>query len=152
MCAICCNMCVPLFPSDVFLKWKSPHQWLCPRCTNKRRASSVDLKFSSPKKKKINGVGGGGAAGSPSLKKPKEPESEGRPGGMAEEEAGSDPRKVRREKTIWTESQEALLAMAVGKLGAGKWKEMVKKYDFEGKPSKVLKDKWRNLSKKVSSS
>lgn len=71
---------------------------------------------------------------------------------MAEEGSGSDPRKVRREKTIWTESQEALLALAVGKLGAGKWKEMVKKYDFEGKPSKVLKDKWRNLSKKVASS
>lgn len=38
---------------------------------------------------------------------------------------------------------------AVAKVGAGKWKEMVNTFDFEGKESKVLKDKWRTMSRRM---
>ena len=70
-------------------------------------------------------------------------------GGGASAGGEGDAKKPKKEKTVWSETQEALLVTAVGRFGAGKWKEMVNEFDFEGKASKVLKDKWRHLSKRV---
>lgn len=92
----------------------------------KKKKKSEGSNAGASKKRKASRGGGGGAAAAAS--------GEGKP---------------KRVKRVWTESQEELLTKAVEKLGAGKWKEMVNEFDFEGKESKVLKDKWRTMSRRL---
>lgn len=102
------------------------------------------------KKKKKRPSGGGddrSPAPSPSSSKKRKLFSGGGNGGDSAAGGGAEAKKPKR---VWTDSQEALLVKAVAKVGAGKWKEMVNTFDFEGKESKVLKDKWRTMSRRMS--
>lgn len=85
----------------------------------------------------------------PSSKKRKAP-SEGSSSRNSIGSSGSGGVVTKKPKTVWTAEQEALLRTAVAKFGVGKWKEMVGDFDFEGKTGKVLKDKWRAMSRRLS--
>lgn len=135
-------------------------QWVCPRCvTKKRKAESAGASKTKPKakaslgkkrKKKGAGSRGDNATKSPApaaaaSKKRKSPS-----GGSGGATGGTEP-ETKKVKVEWSVSQEAVLAAAVKKIGAGKWKKMVRDpdYDFEGKPANSLKHKWRILGKRL---
>eukprot|EP00904_Undaria_pinnatifida_P000721 jgi/Undpi1/1064/HiC_scaffold_10.g04527.m1 len=102
------------------------------------------------KKRRASGGGDRSPAASPSSKKRKilsGSEGGSESGGGNAAGGGAEAKKPKR---VWTDSQEALLVKAVAKVGVGKWKEMVNTFDFEGKESKVLKDKWRTMSRRLS--
>lgn len=121
---------------------------MCPRCLNKKRTSGAGAGGKSPGKKNKKAKVGGDQGSSASSKKRKAPSGGGSTGRATKKAKKKTKAKPKR---VWTDSQEALLTKAVQKLGAGKWKEMVATFDFEGKESKVLKDKWRTMAKRAAS-
>ncbi|CBN76247.1 conserved unknown protein [Ectocarpus siliculosus] len=135
-------------------------EWVCPRCVTKKRkhgGPGAGGSKSTAVKNKGGGKEGGSkktaaaAAAAAASRKRKVPSREdaGGGGGGADRggEEGGGAKKPRR---AWSSSMEALLATAVKKMGAGKWKEMEEdpEFDFEGMPANALRQKWRTLSQK----
>ena len=52
----------------------------------------------------------------------------------------------RKRKKFWSEEEIDFLQQGVEKFGIGNWSEILKHYDFDGRTSVNLKDKWRNIT------
>ncbi|CAM9394596.1 unnamed protein product [Ectocarpus sp. 13 AM-2016] len=136
-------------------------EWVCPRCVTKKRkqgGSGAGGSKSTAGKNKGGGKDGGStkaAAAAAASKKRKVPSREDAGGGGGGGGGGADGGReegggTKKPRRAWSASMEALLATAVEKIGAGKWKEMEEDpdFDFEGMPANALKQKWRTLSQK----
>ncbi|CAN0292100.1 unnamed protein product [Ectocarpus sp. 8 AP-2014] len=159
------NECLPK-PLD---SMPAEGEWVCPRCVAKKRkhgGSGAGGSKSTAGKNKAGGEEGGSnktaaaavaaaaaaaaAAASKKRKVPSREDAGGGGGGGGADGGGEERGGAKKPRRAWSASMEALLATAVKKMGAGKWKEMEEdpEFDFEGMPANALKQKWRTLSQK----
>lgn len=124
-------------------------QWLCPRCMKLKRSGKGKLPADKLRKMKKGSMAAGKPSGTASGKsKPPAPSpdaSSPKKRKLPEEASGEN---KKRRRGVWTQEQEALLTLAVDKIGVGKWKQIVEQYNFDGKESHMLKDKWRRMEAK----
>lgn len=99
-------------------------------------------KKTSPASTKPSGAGSSGK-GKPSSPPAKAESSTAKRKGPEGDASGK-----KRRRGAWSAEQEAMLEAAVKKLGVGKWKQMVAEFNFDGKESHMLKDKWRRMEAK----
>ncbi|XP_062841690.1 telomeric repeat-binding factor 1 [Trichomycterus rosablanca] len=60
----------------------------------------------------------------------------------------SRPNTKHRSKKMWTWQEDKLLKAGVRKHGEGRWRKILEEFDFGGRNSVMLKDRWRTLKNK----